>query len=324
MDVQLDFRFMALGTALAAGSKDFTHPEHSLASSTRQRLSKFADHDAVKWLWEQVRKYELLTLAMQVEQLGGPPDFALQPSREVPGFVDEFFSMVPRDMVSRNLAEWWRVAGVEELLRSQRPQWDEVVQDVTSVLGRVDVEGFQATFFGQFPYRFIIVPAANMPFVGARAVGVATKSEARAVCLPYGDSPYSEHASDLLVVAQHEASHVMVDLLQRLHPDVTAKCLFTEQISPPGDPFASGYGDAGFRLVETLIRASSYFYLQSLGMQPEADAFLASQLSAGVSGIGVFVRALQPWWNLRAQGKAGGLDEYFPQLPSELRRAVSG
>jgi len=323
VEVQLDERFMALGAALAASSQDTGRSEHRLASATRQRLSGFADHDVVKWLWEQVRKYEFLTLAMQLEQLGGPPDFAPRPSSEAPPFVDEYFSMIPRDKVSQGLAVWWRVAEIAELLRSQRPQWEVALQDVVSVLGQVNLEEFQVRFFGRFPYRAIIVPVVNVPFVGAQAVGVSTNSETRAICFPYGDSTYGEHPFDLMVVAQHEASHVMVDLVQRLHPAVTGECLFVEEACPPSGRFLSGYGDPGFRFVETLIRASSYFFLQWLGMESEAESFLGSQLAAGVSGIGAFVRALRPWWNLRVEAKAAGLDAYFPRIPSELRRAVS-
>lgn len=300
-----------------------TAPSTAWSHNTRRRLSGLAGHDAVKWFWDQVRSYEFLSLAMQIEQLGGPPGFAPGPSGDVPPFVEEYFSMVPRDTASRFLAEWWRVADVDALLRSQRSEWEDILQDVASILRQVDVEGFQTAFFGRFPYRLVIAPVANVPFVGAQAVGVANTGETRAILLPYGDSRYSDHASDLVVVAQHEPSHVVVDLLQRMHPGVTAECLFVEEACSPKGRFASGYGDPALRFVETLIRASSYFFLQSTGMPEEADAFLASQIADGVSGITLFVRALQPWWQSRVRGCAAGLDSCFTQLPALLGRAAS-
>jgi hypothetical protein len=125
-----------------------------------------------------------------------------------------------------------------------------------------------------------------------------------------------------LIAAQHEASHVMVDLIQRLHPTVTEQCLFIEETHAASGRFASGYGDPDMRFVETLIRASTCFFLQSLGMEAEAESFFVSQLKDGVSAIGVFVEALRPWWQKRAQGKAEGLDVYFAQLPAQLRTAT--
>jgi hypothetical protein len=67
------------------------------------------------------------------------------------------------------------------------------------------------------------------------------------------------------------------------------------------------------RFVETLIRASTCFFLEYLGREAGGREFMTSQLADGVSAISVFVDALRPWWKERLQGRCGGLDSVLSE-----------
>ena len=74
------------------------------------------------------------------------------------------------------------------------------------------------------------MPLWNMNGAGAKGVGVANVRETYAVCLPHGASPPAQ--ADLLALAQHEASHPVLDDIQRQHPDVAGDCAFIEVDCP--------------------------------------------------------------------------------------------
>jgi hypothetical protein len=152
-------------------------------------------------------------------------------------------------------------------------------------------------------------------------VGVANLRETFAVFI--SNKPYQSHGIDIVGLAQHEASHPILADIQRLYPDVPAQCVFVERAFPPTSRFAREYGDPGYRWVEMVIRASTYFYLQSLELSEEAERYLCKEIEGGVTAIEVFVKALGPWWHERQSGRAAGLAQVLDELPAWLQRAVS-
>ena len=320
MEVRLDPRLLTIAAALTAGGAPAAD-EHPLVTGTRQRLAGASDHPAVRWLREAQARHGLLGLAMQAVQLGLPPDFDDSCPDGVPAFVEAWFGEVDRAAVADALRSAWRDLRIGELLREQATEWEKVVQDVTQLLAGARIEHFQRLFWGRFPYEAVVVPLWNMYGGGLRGVGMANVRETYAVCLPKGAAPPDR--LDLLMLVQHEASHPVLDSIQRQHPGVPDDCAFIEGDCPPSAPFARDYGDATFRWVETLIRTSTCFYLEYLGRSENAEAFAESQAAAGVTAIRLFRDALRPWWEARRQGMAPGLDLALPQLPAWLRSALA-
>lgn len=323
MEVRPDPRLLALGAALTAGTGP-DGEETELILQTRNWLQPLSSHPSVHWLREQKEKAWFLGLAMQTVQLGSPPRFTPNPPDEVPPFVSEQFGDPPAPELAGHLGAIWREGGLAELFEEQAGLWEQEAAALRTALQGGEVEAFQQLFFGRFPYRAVAVPLANLAGDGGQGVGPANRRETYAVCLPRGLERFRSDRAGLLVLVQHEASHPVLDDVQRLFPQVPGRCAFVEEISPPGGRFARAYGDAGFRWVETLIRASSVLYLEFLGLEEEAGAFLRQQQEAGVGGITLFVQALRPWWNERKSGRAPGIDSVLEELPGWLRSSARG
>lgn len=321
MDVRLDARLLTLAAALTAASSAPAEQEHHLVVDTRRRLAGAADHPAVRWLRAEYERHGLLGLAMQAVQLGAPPDFDDTCPDGVPAFVETYFNDVDRAALARALRSVWSDLRVGELLSVQDAEWRAVAATMTDLLAEAQLEPFQKLFWGRFPYRAIAVPLWNMDAGGLRGVGVATVHETCAVCLPRVVA--SPDHWGILALAQHEASHPVLDDIQRLYPDVPAACAFVETDFPPSGRFARFYGDPQYRWVETLIRTSTCFYLEYLGRPDDAAAFVESEVASGVTAIRAFIAALRPWWEARRRGEAPGLDRVLPQLPAWLRSALA-
>lgn len=322
MEVRLDPRLLTLSAALTAGGlPPAGQDEHPLVTDTRRRLADHAAHPGVRRLCEAFAQHQLLGLAMHTVQLGPPPDFDDSCPDGVPPFVEAWFAAVDRTALAEALRSVWRDLRVGALLQEQAPRWEEVVRDLSSRLADAQIEPFQRLFWGRFPYEAVLVPLWNMNGAGLRGVGVATVRETYAVCPAQGDQPPGQ--VDLLVWAQHEASHPVLDDIQRQHGQVPGECAFVERDCPPAGGFARHYGDPTSRWVETLIHTSTCFYLEYLGRPEDAEAFAESQVEAGVTAIPVFREALRPWWEARRQGTAPGLELVLPQLPAWLRSALA-
>ena len=340
MEVRLDERLLTLAAALTAASPPPTADapvavgtttigttlpavgEHPLVSETRRGLAGAADHPAVRWLRTEYEKHDLLGLAMQTVQLGPPPAFDDTCPDGVPPFVEAHFGEVDRKALAEALRSVWCDLRVGRLLADQAEQWRATVAAVTELLSDARLESFQSLFWGRFPYNAVVVPLWNMAAAGPlRGVGVANRKETYAVCLPHGAAPPAR--LDLLILVQHEASHPVLDDIQRLCPDVPHECAFVETEVPPEGRFARYYCDPTGRWGGTLIRASTCFYLEYLGRADDAAAFAGSQAAAGVTAIRTFVTALRPWWEARRRGEAPGLDRVLPQLPGWLRSALA-
>lgn len=321
MEVRIDSRLLTLSAALTAASSPAQVPENLIVAQTRERLRSYCAHPSVQWLQGQYEAVGLLGLAMQTVQLGDPPEFDSSCPEGVPLFVEEYFAEVARSELAQHLHSFWHDAGIKELLELQAPRWREIAAELSAVASRTELETFQTLFFGRFPYIAVAVPLWNMASSGLRGVGVANRRETYAVCLPGERDSLRFDLIELLILTQHEASHPVLDDVQRLCPEVPGACAFIEQAYPPGGRFARMYGDPVFRWVETVIRSSTYFYLQFVGQPAAAEAFLAKQVHAGVTAIRPFVEALSPWWHQRLQGDAPGLDGVLKELPVWLRRA---
>ncbi|MBP2018570.1 hypothetical protein J2Z79_001985 [Symbiobacterium terraclitae] len=341
MEVRLDPRLLTLAAALTATSTPpaaHTPPdtltaaagpsaappaelEHRLVAETRRRLAGAADHPAVQWLRAEYEQHDLLGLAMQAVQLGPPPAFDDACPDGVPPYVETYFNDVDRSALARALRSVWQDLRVGELLADQDAEWRAVTATVEGLLTDAQVEPFQRLFWGRFPYRLVVVPLWNMAARGLRGVGVASVHETYAVCLPRGAAPPEQR--EVLILAQHEASHPVLDDIQRLYPAVPRACAFVETDFPPAGRFAQFYGDPTFRWVETLIRASTCFYLEYLGRPDDAESFAQLEVESGVTAIRPFVSALRPWWEARRRGEAPGLDRVLPQLPAWLRSALA-
>lgn len=319
MEVRLDPRLLTLAAALTAASAPADN-EHLLVTRTRQQLTAFANHPSVRWLAQQHGEAGLLGLAMQTVQLGPPPAFALPAPGHVPRYVEMYFDDVPRHALADALRSFWHDAHVSALLAAHAAEWQAVTAAAADALAGAQLEPFQRLFFGRFPYTAVFVPLWNMAGQGVRGVGVANRQETYAVCLPARAALPDEHIQ-LLILAQHEASHPVLDDIQSEYPDVPAACRIAEASHPPAGRFAQAYGDPVFRWVETVIRASSYFYLGFIGQEAAAEAFLTDQAAAGVTALPLFVEALRPWWRERCRGAAPGLDAVLDDLPAWLREA---
>mgnify|MGYP001383809611 CR=1 FL=1 len=322
MEVRLDPRLLALSAALTAGGVPAAgQDEHPLVTDTRRRLAGHAADPGVRSLCEAFAQHRLPGLAAHTVQLGPPPEFDHSCPDGVPPFVEAWFAGADRTALAEALRSVWRDLRIGALLQEQAPRWEEVVRDLSSRLADAQIEPFQRLFWGRFPYEAVLVPVWNMNGAGLRGVGVATFRESFVVCPAPGDPPLRE--ADLLVLAQHEASHPVLDHIQRQHPQVAGECAFVERDCPPAGRFAQHYEDPAYRWVETLIRTSGCFYLEYLGLAEEAEAFAASQVEEGVTAIPVFREALRPWWEARRQGTAPGLELVLPQLPAWLRSALA-
>jgi hypothetical protein len=295
--------------------------QKSLVTDTYQRLRKQANHASAQWLSNAERRVYLLGLAMQTVQLGDPPHFSPAPSEETPWYVQEYFSQVSAVDLGQHLATFWQDADLEKHFQAQQSLWQEAEADMASVFAGVGVDDFQGQFFGRFPSHLVAVPLANRAIDGWRAVGVANQRETYAVFM--SNRPYQSHGVDWVGLAQHEASHPVLADIQQLYPDILAQCTFVEQTHAPAKRFAREYSDPGYRCTEMIIRASTYYYLQSLGMTEEAERYMRSEIESGVTAIEVYVKALGPWWQERQRGKAAGLDKVLDELPAWLQRTVS-
>lgn len=322
IEIRCDKRLLTLASVLTACRPIPGAPQQALVTDTKSRLSKIIEHPSSQWLIDAEKRVYLLGLAMQAVQLDVPPHFSPAPIEETPWYVREYFSQVSAVDLSCHLETIWREANMEDLFRAQQPFWQEAEADLARAFAGIEVDDFQEHFFGSFPYHLVAVPLANMAIEGWRAVGVANLLETYAVFL--SNKPYQSYGIDLLSLAtKHEASHPILADIERLYPDVPAQCAFIEQVYAPTNRFAQEYGDSGYRWTETVIRTSTYFFLKFLGMNEEAERYLHREIESGVTAIGVFVKALNPWWQERKKGRAAGLDEMLHELPSWLQKTVS-
>jgi hypothetical protein len=196
------------------------------------------------------------------------------------------------------------------------------VAEIAAILDRLDVVGFQERFFGRFPYHAVVVPLLNLVPSWVNGVGVANARETYAVCCRATGDASQSYASWVTELAQHEASHPVLELILREHPGVPADCAFIEAAYPPTAHFASVYDTAEARWTETFIRASTWFFLMELGREQEASEHLRRHASQSAPMIEPFVKALTPWWEQRRGELAPGVDRVLDQFPVWLRAVI--
>ena len=315
IEIRVDPRFACLAAALTARSAA-TDSEHPLVASTREQLQRSAAHPAAQWLSDQVGKYWLFGFAMRVAQLGVAPQFAPSAPEAIPLFVQQDYPEPPLAEVSQHLTVFWQDGGVESLLTSQRALWEEVVEDIRRVLAPTDIIAFERLFWGHYDTHLVVVPFAN---ASANGIGVSNLAETYATCFLRFADPFQANPHRILDLAQHEASHPILAKIQQRFPDVPDACAFIEETHAPGVRFTQIYDAHEARWTETLIRASTWFFLRELGRDDLAEAHLRIEDEAGVAACAAYVAALQPWWSERRAGRAPGLDAILDQFPAWLR-----
>lgn len=315
VEIRVDLRLACLAAALTAVSAP-APSEHTLVTTTRNRLQPLQTHPSVQWLRAKVEEFWLLGLAMRTAQLGNPPTFLPCELQKIPSFVQKYFPEPPLDEVSHHLMAFWQDAQVLSLLEAQSNLWGEVAEDVKSVLAPVDVVAFEELFFGHYSSHLVVVPLANLVPSWVNGVGVGNQQETYAVCCLKSAQPYQAHPLRMLDLAQHEASHPVLAEIQQISPNVPDACAFVEQAFPPGGRFAQIYEDHDSRWAEMVIRASTWFFLRELGKKDEALAHIQGQREQGITAIDAYIAALEPWWRERRAGRAPGLDAVLDQLPS--------
>ena len=126
----------------------------------------------------------------------------------------------------------------------------------------------------------------------------------------------------MLSLAQHEASHPVLNDLEAINPSVPDECEFVEHVAPPSGSFASVYPKPSWRWGELTIRASTYFFYREIGRDDDAESFLYWQGVEGAAALPLFIAALEPWWEERKSGEAAGMNEVLPHVPSWLHRTA--
>jgi hypothetical protein len=319
LEVRIDLRLAGLAAALTAGSTP-AESEHALVGSSRSYLVPHQEHPSVRWLQQAVQRAWLLGVAMQTVQLAPVPPFSPPAVSEIPAFVLRDFAEPTAAQIGQQLAAFWRDAELAVLLGLQSALWQEVIDDIVSVLRPTDIVGFEEVFWGIFPYRPVVVPLANLVPTWVNGVGVANQRETYAVCCLKSSEPFHAQPLRILDLAQHEASHPVLETILQEHPAVPAACAFVEAAHPPTGRFVEIYDTPASRWAETLVRASTWFFLQELGRGAEAREHIQRQIDQGARMLGVFISALTPWWQDRRAGRAGGLDQVLDQLPIWLQQ----
>lgn len=321
LEVRIDLRLAALAAALTAGSPPAAS-EHALVVSTRSYLAPQQEHPAAQWLKAAVQRSWLLGVAMQTVQLAPLPPFTPPALADIPAFALRDFGDPSAEEIGRQLATFWRDAELALLFERQATVWADVVADIAAVLRPIDIVGFQEVFFGEFPPQPVVVPLANLVPSWVNGVGVANRQETYAVCCLRSAEPFQTQALRVLDLAQHESSHPVLELIIERSPDVPAACAFVEAAHPPTGRFAEIYDTADSRWTETLVRASTWFFLNEIGRGEEAKQHIRRQVAEGASTLDVFIAALAPWWSERRSGRALGLNLVLDQLPGWLRAAA--
>jgi hypothetical protein len=321
LDVRVEPYLACLAAALTATSAAVEH-EHQLVSLTRDRLTDFSGHAGIVAIRNAVDGHGCLAVAMQMAQLDKPPEFAPIATERVPGIVRDQFADPPAVELSPLVAAVWNDVGVEQLLHEQAHLWAAVAEDVHKVLAPVDLIGFQRLFWGAYPYSIVVVPLASFAPMGIYGIGLPHLREAHVVCLLQNEGPYSAEEWRVLLLAQHEASHPVLNDLEAINPSVPDECEFVEEVAPPGGTFVNVYPKPSWRWGELMIRASSYFFYREIGRDEDAESFLYSQDIEGAAALPMFIAALEPWWDKRKSGNAAGMSEVLTDVPSWLRRAA--
>lgn len=322
VEIRVDLRFITLGAALTALSEPVPH-EHPLVKGTRQYLSSLRDDPSVKWLSEMDQKYIILGLCMQAAQLDHPPIFRVPDQKTIPAFIREQFFNPPGKDMSKHLSSFWQESDLMALIKKQRTQWRDIVADFVTIIEEVDLIEFQKSFYGEFPYHPVIVPLANLAPSRIDGVGTANDKETYAICFLSEKRSYKEYGKwEILELMQHEASHPIVDKIWRLDPEVPIKCgEMIEKKYPPRERFATIYNDVNSRFVESLIQASSWFFIRDLRGEVEAEEYLQEVVKRTGESMKVYIKALMPWWEKRSLGKAPGLNQLFHLLPDWIQTA---
>lgn len=322
VEIRIDLRFITLGAALTVLSEPVPH-EHPLVNGTRQHLSVLRDDPSVKWLAEMDEKYIILGLCMQTAQLDNPPIFRVPDPETIPTFIREEFSDPPSKDISKHLSSFWQESDLMTLIKRQNTQWRNIVDDIATIIEEIDLIAFQKHFYGEFPYHPVIVPLANLAPSRIDGVGTANDKETYAICLLSEKRSYKEYKIwEVLELMQHEASHPIVDKIWRLDPQVPIKCgEFIEKKYPPRERFAYIYNDVNSRFVESLIQASSWFFIRDIRGEVEAEEYLQEVVQRTGESMKVYVNALMPWYEKRSLGKAPGLNQLFHLLPDWIQTA---
>ncbi|MFA1821896.1 hypothetical protein ACDX78_17225 [Virgibacillus oceani] len=275
VEIRIDHRFITLGAALTVLSEPVSH-EHELVKETRQRLFALREDPSVKWLAEMDQKYIILGLGMQTAQLDDPPNFKVNDPETIPDFIREQFSNPPGKDMSKHLSSFWQKSDLNTLIKNQKTQWRNVVDDIAAIIEKIDLIAFQKNFFGEFPYQPVIIPLANLAPSRIDGMGTANDKETYAICLLAGKRSYKEYRTwEILELMQHEASHPIVDKIWRLNPQIPIKCGdFIEGKYPLKERFKQIYRDVNSRFVESLIQASSWFFIREIRGEEEAEEFL--------------------------------------------------
>lgn len=320
LEVRAELRLAALAAVVTAGSEPVPG-EHALVTTTRDALAPYRDHPSLLALKAAIDRTWILSVAMQTVQLGAPPSFETPAIEDIPAFVQRDFPEPQASELAPHFAALWRDAQLGPLFAQQVPLWTEVVHETAEVLRPFDIVGFEEQFFGVYPYHPVVVPLTNLVPNGPHGVGVANQHETYSVCFRIPPDERGRAATFLTELAQHEASHPVLELIVERFPSVVEESAFVEERYPSSERFAGIYDTFGSRWSETLVRASTWFFFDSLGRHDDAEEHIRRHLGRGAGMIALFVEALKPWWAEHQAGHAPGLDQTLGQFPEWLRAA---
>lgn len=293
---------------------------HPLAEQTAARLSRLRAHPAVQDIAAASSQWPFLLIVPHVLRWSWP-DFrslgVVEPWADIPSLDAEEFR--------RSFQAFAEMVEEGGLWRDTASLWEEVVQDLRSVLAERDLAGFLALFWGKTGRAFVAVPNPLAP--RSNWIGISAPDAHYAILPPpllAPDAPepvaYRSRPFQTRSGACHELSHSPEFLARQRVSDLGAALEQGMARTPASKQFRERYPGATWQFSEILLRAVQVSYLRR-HEDPEAEArFLKWHREAeGLESLVAWANMLDPYLEGRKTGRYEGWGEYLPTFVGALR-----
>jgi hypothetical protein len=320
--VRMDDRVRLMSAVLAAtnypekSQERKKHGTHPHARATRKLVGEFSHHPATHAM--QV----LLDQGISLSTMYG---YAMRLSW--PGLEgDEMPRWVPPRW-NEHLKHFYEVTGVGKLWADENETaWQPPLRHLREAFSKVDLHAFLEPFVGAIPESLVFMP--NVSYPSDANIGFRVGGELIAIMPPplaWGDSPpwpYKDDEALAYRVALTEYLNILLDAYMKFNTDAFLAASMTSL--PIEDAYIQAHPTWNDQF-QGLVRASvtALFLEQSVSALESKSFMQFMQKMENLTILPGMVSVMRRYIEEYNAGRYGGLVDYLPNFPKQLRVAIS-
>ncbi|HVO44020.1 MAG TPA: hypothetical protein VMT34_15435 [Aggregatilineales bacterium] len=319
--VRMDDRVRLISAVLAAttypdrSQEHKKHGTHPHARATRKLVGEFGHHPAVHAMQVLVDQgLGLPSMVGYVLRLSWPALEGAEMPRWVPPRWDE------------HLRHFYEITQLAKLWADEDSAWQPPLRHLREAFSKVDLVTFLEPFVGPIPEKLVFMP--NISYPTDQTIGLRVGGELIAIMPPplaWGDSapwPYKDDEALAYRVALTEYLNILLREYMAFHADAFAQAAQTPLPVEEQYTALHPHWDDQFRGL--LRTAAIALFLEQSVSSLEAKSYMQyMQKLENLTVLPGMVAVMRHFIEESRAGRYGGLVDFLPSFPQQLREALS-